>query len=786
MRDILKKLIVSALIVAMVLPVGSAIVSAENTENTDTQTQTDSSTEESTDEPAVTGGSGEISASITEAEALAAMKKVAESEKLELYFNETTINFAVKVKSTGYVWWSEPFNADASLTQVQKNTKQMKEIKSALSIATIKTKDGSTTSTTYSTYGECVAENAKGSYEVKEIDKGVKVTYDFSKSVGVKIPVEYTLVDDYFQCKVLATQITEDNKSAKQPVMLTGISVMPSFGAADDTEDGYFVIPDGSGAVINFNNGKNTYSAYSQPVYGRDITEVLIYNKTDNEQVYMPVIGIVKKDNAMLEVATEGAERATINAYVSGQNNTRYNNAYFSFTTRAADKYYIGNDPTNWIDMYENANTKFMDYSVRYYPISEEGADYNSVAAQYRNYLTNDLGVKKKTEANNSSIYVDLYGGVVKETSVIGIPVKVKTAATTFDQAQEILKELKESGVDDVVVNYKDWNTSSIEEKICTKFDPAKVLGGKSDFKSLNKYAKENGINIYYNMETVEFGKSGNGCNTLFDAAVRLTKAYSRQTKYDPAWGIEDEEAGKWSLLTPKSLNDVFSKISNSFTKNKIENVSLGTSSYKLYGDYGKRDITRADMAKIVSDGYTNVSEKVGSILAETANQYVLPSVDCITNVPLYSSGYDVFDYDIPFYQIVLHGLVPYSSEAINGSADSDEMFMLAIASGSNVGYDFLYTENKKLQNTDYNKLYYANFNGWSETVANQYKLVSDILSSVSDQSIVSYKFIDKETVETTYENGTVTVINYEKGTIKLNGEDIKLSDYNLKGGINS
>ena len=48
-------------------------------------------------------------------------------------------------------------------------------------------------------------------------------------------------------------------------------------------------------------------------------------------------------------------------------------------------------------------------------------------------------------------------------------------------------------------------------------------------------------------------------------------------------------------------------------------------------------------------------SEKISTVFADGANSYVLPYVTNVSNVPVYSSGFNVTDFDIPFYQMVIH-----------------------------------------------------------------------------------------------------------------------------------
>lgn len=62
---------------------------------------------------------------------------------------------------------------------------------------------------------------------------------------------------------------------------------------------------------------------------------------------------------------------------------------------------------------------------------------------------------------------------------------------------------------------------------------------------------------------------------------------------------------------------------------------------------------------EMLEKGYEQLDSSLGNgILADSANAYALPYVSHITNVPLSSSHFDVFDEDIPFYQLVMHGVI--------------------------------------------------------------------------------------------------------------------------------
>ena len=136
---------------------------------------------------------------------------------------------------------------------------------------------------------------------------------------------------------------------------------------------------------------------------------------------------------------------------------------------------------------------------------------------------------------------------------------------------------------------------------------------------------------------------------------------------------------------------------------------------------------------------------------------------------------------------MVVHGYVPYASTAINKSSNSNETFLLALASGSQVHYDMTYADPEKIQDTDYNDLFYTNYSGWTDLAANQYKAANDILASVSDYIIKKYEISDDGNIlTTTYTKDGKDVavkINKSAGTAEVDGKTYDLADC-IEGGL--
>ncbi len=695
--------------------------------------------------------------SADQTQALACVKQVAENDTLVMYMDEDNAILALEYKESSYIWWSSPLGAN-------RDTRATTTLAAELLSSVVLTYGNTSTRGTTNLRSANAA-----TLNVKEITDGVEVTYKFSKA-DISVPVTYTLKDDYLEVSVDCSAIEEDVDSG---LVATQITIMGSFGAGGPDEEGYFVIPDGCGAIINFNNGKDNTKSYSQKVYGKDITTVSTTKSAVTEEVYLPCYGIVKDGNAMTVIIEDGDGNATLNASVSGQSLSSYNICNYTFQLRGSDSYYMSGDSGSLTVFEDDIKTEKI--TLRYYPTAGDDVSYVDVAQTYQNYLLEDAGVTIKAEANTSELYVDLYGGVLKSQSILGIPITLKTSMTSYSEAKEIVSSLVDLGVDDMVVIYHNWTNAGISGKVDYKAKASSVLGGTSDFNSLTSYLDSQDIAFYPSVNNVTF-KSGNGYYTFTDTTIRISGSYSRQMTYSLAYGVQDTSVKTKSLLTPSVFTEIYSKLASSYSSKGLTGVSLGDMTSTLYGDYGKQSMGRDDTLAALQESYQTMVDSGLSILGDSCAAYAFAYVDRISEVPLESSGFDVFDADIPFYQIVMHGIIPYSSTAINASADHTDTVLSAIAMGCDLAYDLIYADASDLKDTDFDVYFYAHYEYSLENAASEYALTKEILASVSDQTIVGYTKEDNVSI-TTYSDGTEIIVDFDADTITVGSKVYSLAD---------
>lgn len=730
----------------------------------------------------------------TEAEVLSNMRLAAENDRLAFYVwdEEKTDSengvpqedrFALVNKKTGYIWWSSPVNAegDDSATPVLR-----KELASAMVLTEAKINERSTAD-------HRSGDVLKTVISVSDIKNGVRVTYFFRKA-GIKIPVSYVLLDDCLEVRIDTSEITEKNgPDSETPRLAQALSVMNAFGAADSTETGYFVIPDGSGAVIGFNSQKPGSKPYRQMIYGDDITAVPKTKGIVTKGVSLPMFGICKGENAMLAVAAEGDGSCQLCADVSGagQSNTAYNRCFFRFLLRSADQYYLGGDQLTPLDVYEKTLSD-RTIRVRYYPltpsddINADGGkelDFTDIAARYRQYLQEDLHVQTAAKPNDAPLFVSLYGGCMKQRNLLGFPVSMKTAMTTYAEMQQILENLRAAGAEQLTVSLNRWTDAGISGKVDYKAKASHTLGGSGAFRQLTDYLDSTGT-AWYPVVTNAAFRSGNGYWALTDTAVRVSGSFARIVDYERAFGLPDNTRKARSLLSPDAFPALYRKLADSCSAASLHSISIGGMSTALYGDYGKKSAASRDTAKqYLTDSLQLLNQNVGGVLSADPNAYVLPYTETVSSLPLCSSGFSIFDGDIPLYQLVLHGVLPYASGAVNGSADPEQSVLRAVAAGSNLQFDLLAADTDRLRDTDFDVFYYATADYWTQSAAQYYRFAKDILAPVSDSYIISYT--DAGSVITTeYANGIETVTDLQACSVTVNGRTYSLNDYTEKGAV--
>lgn len=607
--------------------------------------------------------------------------------------------------------------------------------------------------------------------KVEKLANGLKITYTFPV-VGISVPVKYTLDNGVFYATVVIDEIKDSGDH-----VLINVNVLPAFGCGNWEDEGYVFVPDGSGAIMNFNNGAYLdlgYRQYESLVYGQEMAIVEATKVTTTEDIRLPVFGIVKGNNAMYGIITEGDGAASITA-MSGNARFGYNGASSIFHYRVMQKQ---RNLFNKRDVNLVAEPKFEKgdvYQVRYDTLSGESANYIGIATAYREYLKTEKGLKQQN--TDPKFHLDAVGAFEQPASFLGIiPYTQTVSLTTYSQCQTILGALKEQGVNKLSLRYLGWNHNGMENKeLPDEASAMGALGGSDDLAELQAYTSQNGIMFFPNVDLLTFRESGNGVSAQSGGIRTVFGKISYQPKYMlSTYVTELESENITAILTPEKIQWAAERYLASLIEENFDAVSLsnlGEYCYSnFYEDNEQYRYSFPDKVEATLKPYAGTTK----LSFDGGNAYVLPYASLITNVPIHSSGYDVFDQDVPFYQAVLHGWIPYTTESIPQAGDPEVTYLAGVETGSELLYLGIYEEASVLFDTEFDHLYGSTYTLWMERAVSHYKAYMPVLEQIHDQVITQHGKVDTDVYLTGYANGVQVVVNYgDKDYIMADGQKV-------------
>lgn len=610
---------------------------------------------------------------------------------------------------------------------------------------------------------------------VKSNDKSITVKYVF-QGEELEITVVYTLDESSFVATIPTKEIKE-----KGSYSIVKISLLPYFNAADREEKGYILVPDGSGALINFNNGKGT-TIYSQKVYGTDPITNRKTMTVNTQTVLLPIIGMHKESTEgvaasnLLMYIEDGAPAAMVNA-TSATNSNAFNYGYFSFIYRSS-AFITMLENTQFpvsATMIANNTANCESFSVSYNLLASNG-DYNDMAAATREKL---ITTGLKSDKITDKVYIDAYMSVKKTKHFLGIPYKANETLTTFKECSDLIAEINGNAV--MILNGLDKD-GAVGGAIDTKFTVNSKLGGIKNYKEFVGAVSKLNTEVFPVSEFVLYNKSKWGYTTYWNNARSvdvkpINKLYYLYGNYE-----ENKDYPKLYYLIPNRLVKAGSSYIKSLTKNGIKTaapLSLGNT------PYSSRDGKGCDLVS-VTNNYTeilsNMKEKGISIALQSPAAYALNYTDYAYGMPLRSSHYTCFDIDIPFVQLVLNGVKNYSTVAINLTNNIPEMKLLMLESASAPTYSIIGKEYKDVKDTPLDILYGASLDSLKDSIVSEVKEYREIFAK-TEGKIAKHTVVTNDLRIVEYENGAKLIINYDDTAVEYEGIKVDAVSYKLMEG---
>jgi hypothetical protein len=582
----------------------------------------------------------------------------------------------------------------------------------------------------------------------------------------------------------LVLSVPFDRMAYRPAYPITQLSVMPYMGAGSVDDEGYLLVPDGCGALIYFNNGRQNQLAYSNTVYGWDEAMPRLGGAIINDnRAPFPAFGIQKNGNALLCVIEEGASYAELQADVSGRNSA-WNNVYASFNMVHGSTMDIATRSERAVYLYESGLHEGERILLRYTPCASGG--YVGMAGEYRSWLMRKYPSLTAQKDGGVPIAVEISGAVNKTQHRLGIPFDLPLKLTSYNEAEGMIRDFANWGWRDVRVKLNGWFNRSVEHSVPTRVKLISELGGKKDFRKLLAGAEQNGYEVYPEADFIFMRdtKPFDGFSLYRDVARYVNRERIEKYPYSFVWFGERTRWGKLSYLArPAFTMSLIDGFRQKAGRLGMRNIAFRSMASKLSGDYNeRRALSREASLKLRQEKLDLLSGSGTGILLNTGFAYAAPWADFITDLAIDDQGFGITDVSVPFYPMVLHGLVPYTGRAINLAEDYTRNLLKTVESGAGLYFSFMIEESAVLQETKFRQFYANEYGKWAGDADALYRKFTADFAGLYGQIMVAHEILSHEVTLTEYENGVRVLVNMSGNAWSGLGVTVNAGDYLVLG----
>ena len=684
---------------------------------------------------------------------------IAENEAYALYMNEEYLSIIVLDKATGAYMESA-----VSYDDGKNNDMWLGAMHSALVLQMI-------SGTTDGQQADLVNDDV--TKQISYTSSGFTAEVYWTRyQVGMRLEVELT--EDGVVARVPDDSIREDGDST----YIGSLSIYPYMGASYmDSKEGYMFIPDGNGALIYLNDKEGRFkSGYSSMIYGTDTGFIessvntllweryMMVNSTNN--ILAPVYGMAYTGEgiAYLAVVEAGAERAYIEAAPNGTN-IDYNRISARFVERRVYKQPTSNNTTVGSFDAVESDRSHSDLQIRYLFLSGDNANYAGMANRYREYLLDNGGLTVKEDTYRTRLD---FLGTDREKWVIGTSAVVMT---TVDDIREIYEDLSAEGVTELFSVYKGWQKGGLYNVPITSYKADSKIGGTKELTSLMKDVQEDGILFYLYDDALRINPTEQ--NATFNVIKQINKRkYEEETHKDVY--------EKFMYLTPARSDTLFTKFVNKAAKKGITNLAVAGISNNLFSyNYSGTNYSRYECADSYAGLLSSLDDSMNLVL-EAPYAYLWKYTDAFLDMPLYTSNYMYEDESVPFFSIVLKGVMPVYSEYVNFEANKQEFFLKMVETGTYPSFYITKEGSANLIYTNSNDIYSSEYSVFRDTILEYAEELREVNAKVEGAYITGHEIREDGITIVTYDNGVKIYLNYSSTQKTVDGHTLEGMSYKV------
>lgn len=614
----------------------------------------------------------------------------------------------------------------------------------------------------------------KAGYTTEELERDNTenhISADVEEKAFFDITLVYSIEDGRLNVEFDAAEMRY--ASSFPPVE---IRVLEFFGAAGEEDSGYILVPDGSGGLIHYNNGRSSATPFAAKVYGVDSSIMNEGNYQTAEQVLIPTFGMKTGNRAFVCLMRAGASLGTICANVSGQTYS-YNRVYAAFDAVQSQSDRLSDTSNTEIILLEKNPYKGK-FILEYSFLENSEADYSGMAKTVRQRLLETGELTEKAFTDNLPLDISYLGSVPVDKIILGFSTVSEKSMTSFKQAAEITNRLIDEGCVPSGIIYIGWFNGGVSQKAVSEINVEAVLGGKKEFLNLKELLSKQGIPLFGQVYFQTVYQTGNGFSKRADSPRRLNGDISADYHYD--YMNRYRTGSLIYQISPNSLSVFTERFSEKALDLGLNGINISDLGKKLGSDFSSSEsVNRPEAQEINTSVLKTLSEQF-ILKLSSPNMYAWGFADSITELPMEDSWFSIVNESVPFVQMILSGLVSYTCAPLNLAADYRTSLLEAIEYGSGLSYLLMYSDSAALKETQYNYYTTGKADNWLPIIAEDYKEANYKLAETVGKQIIAHTRLDQQLYKTDYENGVSVYVNYSEVPIEYQGIKVDAKDYSV------
>ncbi len=475
-----------------------------------------------------------------------------------------------------------------------------------------------------------------------------------------------------------------------------------------------------------------------------------------------------------------------------------YVQTYTTFNPRPKDTYALNGGISAGANALwtVEADRKYTgDFRIRIILLSEEDSSYVGMAKKFREYLYEKEILKPITdESEDIPLYLETVGAIDSTDRFMGVPYEIKQELTTYENAKDILKQLKEEGkISNINLKLTGWVNGGINSLVPSGIELVEELGGKSGFEELVKYCDENGFQLF-----PEFEFSYATEDEMFDdfkPKKHLAKTIDNRNAYKKEYDalMQTFHYTRKGIISTNSMPYFYELTQKDFEKYGIKNISVSTLGSDLSSDFNKDDpLNREDSKKNMRQLLEKMNADTEEIMVSGGNLFVWDYVDHILNLPLENTMHLSATASVPFLSFVLHGSIEYSGSPINLAGDYETYLLKTIENGASPYFVVAFENASELKaNNVLTEFYSVRYSILKQNIVDTYGEINKVLKNTKHMYMNSHSYIDDlykvvkvgyaSKIDANYsDNEFVYYLNYndEAYTFTENGKEYTIDSY--------